>query len=293
MKKLFFLTAGLLILASFSRVEGKLKPSATFHKMWVDYDITEGGVIGMRIHVKFTTYDMKGVDSYVAIFFEDDWGDRLRDNNKKFYSSGGDVAFYKSIKPEYDPADYNDLQMFMPYGELDLQPGNYDLAMEVKLIYANGDPIQLLTFYDFEYTKPSSLPSGTPTSAATASFEKLWVDYDVTENGQKGMRIHVKFRVINLKEVDSYLAIYFEKENGDKLTTTNSTYRAKNGQLAVYKLLTPAYQETVYDDLKLFMPYSEFNLSAGKHDLKMDVDVIYKNGDLVKHLNYHEFWFKL
>jgi len=39
------------------------------------------------------------------------------------------------------------------------------------------------------------------------------------------------------------------------------------------------------------MPYGELNLGTGKFDLKMDVDVIYKNGDLVKHLDYHDFWF--
>jgi hypothetical protein len=231
------------------------------------------------------------VDSYVAIFFEDDWGDRLKDKNKKFHSTGGDVALYKNIKPEYDPADYNDLQLFMPYSEFELEAGNYDLKMEVKLIYANGDPIQHLTFHNFEYSKPKPVSSGSP-AVADATFEKLWVDYDVVENGRKGMRIHVKFRVFNLKGVDSYLAIYFEKKNGDKLYTNNTEYRSKNGQVAIYKLLTPGYEETVYDDLKLFMPYGEFNLSSGRFDLKMDVDVIYKGGDLIKHMNYHEFWFQ-
>ena len=44
-------------------------PSATFDKMWIDYDITEDGVKGMRIHVKFTAYDMLNMDAYMAIYF--------------------------------------------------------------------------------------------------------------------------------------------------------------------------------------------------------------------------------
>lgn len=264
-------------------------PRATFEKLWVDYDITEDGVKGMRIHVKFSVYEMKGVDGYVAIFFEDDWGDRLKDNNKKFYSTGGDVALYKSIKPAYDPAEYKDLQLFMPYSELDLEPGNYDLTMEVKLIYSNGDPIQHLTFHDFEYSKPG-YGGQNSNSSATAIFEKLWVDYNVTENGQVGMRIHVKCKVLNMKNVDSYLAIYFEKKNGEKLTTSNINYQAKNGQVAIFKSLNPGYDETLYNDLQIFMPYSELKLGRGKFDLKLDADIIYKNGDLVKHLSYHEFW---
>lgn len=274
-------------------VPAKPEPRATFEKMWVDYDITEDGAKGMRIHLKFSVFDMKGVDADVAIFFEDDYGDRLKDKNKKYYSKGGDVALYKAIKPNYNPETvYNDLQVFMPYSELDLDPGNYDLTMEVKLIYDNGDPIQHLTYYDFEYTKPGNSSSGNP-SDATATFDKMWVDYDVTENGRKGMRIHVKFSVLHMKGVDSYLAIYFEKKDGTKLTTSNTEYRSKNGQVAIYKSLTPGYDpETVYNDLQLFMPYGELNLGTGHFDLKMDVDVIFKNGDLVKHLKYHEFWFE-
>jgi hypothetical protein len=57
-------------------------------------------------------------------------------------------------------------------------------------------------------------------------------------------------------------------------------------------LLTPGYTETVYDDLKLFMPYAELNLGSGKHDLTMDADIIYKNGDLIKHLKYYDFWYE-
>jgi len=89
---------------------------------------------------------------------------------------------YKSIKPLYNPAVFEDLQVFMPYSELDLDAGVYDLTMDVKLIYKAGGEIQHLTNYDFEYTKPGT-SGGTPASTATATFDKMWVDYDVTENG--------------------------------------------------------------------------------------------------------------
>lgn len=271
----------------------KTEPRATFEKLWVDYDITEDGIKGMRIHVKFTTYDMLNLDAYLAIYFEydDDLGGWLKDKNGKYTSTSGDVAVYKSIKPLYNPAVYDDLQIFMPYNELDLDPGTYDLSMDVKLIYKAGGIIQKLTDYAFEYTKPDD-NSGAPATGASATFENMWVDYDVTENGRKGMRIHVKFRVFNMKEVDSYLAVYFETKSGEKLKTETIGYRSKTGQVAIYKSLKPAYDESVYSDAQLFMPYDELRLGSGRHDLKMDADLIYKNGDLVKHLKYYEFWFQ-
>ena len=60
--------------------------------------------------------------------------------------------------------------------------------------------------------------------------------------------------------------------------------------MAIFKSLNPGYDETLYNDLQIFMPYSELKLGRGKFDLKLDADIIYKNGDLVKHLSYHEFW---
>lgn len=270
----------------------KSEPRASFEKIWVDYDITEGGLKGMRIHVKFTVYDMLNIDAYLAIYFlyNDEIGGAIRDKNQKFNSTAGDVAIYRSMKPLYNPAVFSDLNVFMPYNELDLDPGNYDLTMDVKLIYKEGGVIQKLTTYDFEYIKPGA-SSGAPAITPSATFEDLWVDYDVTENGHKGMRIHVKFTLKNMKDVDSYLAIYFEKKDGEKLKSQNTTYKSKSGQLALYKTLKPGYDESVYKDLQVFMPYSEMNLPSGRHDLKLDADIIYKNGDLIKHLKYHEFWF--
>ncbi|HEY0426293.1 MAG TPA: zinc ribbon domain-containing protein [Pyrinomonadaceae bacterium] len=137
----------------------------------------------------------------------------------------------------------------------------------------------------------SSSPDDTPakTSDASVDLGRVWVDYDVTEKGKNGMRVHIKFTVHKLKDTDSYLAIYFEKQNGDKLFTNNKEYRSKDGQVAVFKSLKPAYDDTVYEDAQLFIPYSEFNLDKGKYNLKMDIDVIYENGDLIQHVDYHEF----
>src|SRR5215204_6512629 len=133
------------------------KASASFKDLWIDYDITEAGVKGMRIHVKFTAYGMKNLDSYMAIYFMDKNGDYLKDNNEKFNSSSGDVAVYRELKPGYDPAEYSDYTVFMPYAELDLADGNWDLTMDVKLIYKAGGLIQELTKKPFNYKQGAPL----------------------------------------------------------------------------------------------------------------------------------------
>jgi len=133
-----------------------VKPSAAFGRVWIEYDVKEDGVIGMVIHVKFTTYAMKDLESYLAIYFKDSKGNYLRDRNGKYNSTMDDVAVYKLLKPGYDPAEYADYKVFMPYAEFDLPDGKYDLTMDIKLIYKAGGLIQMLTSHDFVYSQTGS-----------------------------------------------------------------------------------------------------------------------------------------
>jgi hypothetical protein len=60
------------------------------------------------------------------------------------------------LKPGYDPAEYADYKVFMPYAEFDLPDGKYDLTMDIKLIYKAGGLIQMLTSHDFVYSQTGS-----------------------------------------------------------------------------------------------------------------------------------------
>jgi len=300
MKKIFPRSIfGILSICSFFLVKASDTnkadaPYATFDKLWIDYNVYDGGVKGMKIHVKFTAYEMYNMDAYLAIYFEhdDEVGGYLKDKNGKYNSTAGEVAVYKSIKPLYNPAVYDDLDVFMPYSELDMEPGEYDLAMDVKLIYKAGGLISKLTTYYFEYTEPGSTTTtgGAPVNKITATFKDMWVDFDVSQNNQKGMKIHAKFSVANMKGTEGYLALYFETKDGVRLKSNTTGFKSSSGQLAVYQLINPNYEQTDYNDLTLFIPYSEFNLSAGRNDLKIDADLIYKAGGMIQHLKYYDFW---
>lgn len=143
-------------------------------------------------------------------------------------------------------------------------------------------------------TPTPATPTPTPktNSDIKVSFDRAWVDYNVTEEGRKGMRVHVKFSVKNLKDVKSYVAVYFQKKDGTSLTTGNPDFRSQNGNLAIFYSIKPAYDDAEYNDIQLFMPYDELNLKRGRHDLKMDVDLIYENGEMIEHLTYNEFWYE-
>src|SRR6188768_2466818 len=115
MKKILLTsTLSMLSLCSFLFLSAKTSTknftaNATFDKLWIDYDVFDNGIKGMKIHVKFTAYEMKDMDAFLAIYFQTDdenstW---LKDKNSKYNSSDGYVAVYRSIKPQYDPAIFS------------------------------------------------------------------------------------------------------------------------------------------------------------------------------------------
>src|SRR6185369_2214342 len=62
----------------------------------------------------------------------------------------------------------------------------------------------------------------------SAVFKSTWIDYNVSEDGRKGMRIHVNFEVTGLKGVDSKLVARVQTDDGEYLTN-NSSYSNSEG----------------------------------------------------------------
>jgi hypothetical protein len=178
-----------------------------------------------------------------------------------------------------DPPKYSPTPAFSPSPARTNKPVVKNTPVETNSplgLHSNPAP----TPYTNE--KPSS-------TAPSAAFDRVWVDYNVTEKGREGMRIHAKFTTYNMKGLDSHLAVYFARRNGEKLQTTNKSYASTDGQVAVFRALKPQYDPAEFTDLTVFMPYDELNLGRGKHALKMDVDVIYDKGGLIQHLTLYDF----
>ncbi len=289
--RVFLLAAlGLIILSATANAQ-----SATFKRMWIDYDVTESGQKGMRIHTEFDVHSMKGVAGVLALYFQYRNNTFLRDKNKKFYSVTGEVAVYSDLSPCCNPTTYyQDLALFMPYAELDLPDGNYDLRVLPQVLYKQGGAIGIFPAFDFVYKQGNTTVKKNP----SATFSRAWVDYDVREGGVKGMRVHVKFSTSDMKDTDGKLAVFIQKRDSTPLYSSNSNYRLASGKRAgeMVGLLSirPAFDMTDYNDAFVFIPYSQMKsvLPSGTHNLQMDIDVLYQNGDPLQHLATQDFWFE-
>ena len=69
----------------------------------------------------------------MAIYFYLADGTPLEDTNKKYYSTNGKVAAFKKFTPAYPTANYNQFEIFMPYDELELDCGEYNLKYSISI----------------------------------------------------------------------------------------------------------------------------------------------------------------
>lgn len=94
-----------------------------------------------------------------------------------------------------------------------------------------------------------------------AKFQEIWVDHNVNLNGNKGMIIHVKFDIYGMLNKTGQCAAYFYYSNGNPLKDNNQSFRTSTGNVATHVNFTPNYDGCTFNDLTIFMPYSELHLN--------------------------------
>ena len=186
------------------------------------------------------------------------------------------------------------------FGSLDLQANK---SKEFKLYFDKIDDLEKIysmtevncegdgcwDFYDIEVSENDDYhhPKG-----VEVEFDKVWIDYDeYNDDNEYGMRIHAKFTIRKMEGKLCYMIIRFINAEGEFLTSTSFKYSNDKGELRIEDNLRPGYESAVYSDSENFMPYSQFNFSSGDYYLKMDIDLVYANGDMIKHLTMHNFTF--
>lgn len=92
--------------------------TASIDKVWVDHNKWSGLTKGMKIHVKFNTYGVKGKTGRCSAYFYFENGQRLLDYNRNYGTYDGQVSTWADFSPGYDNTTFSDLELFIPYSEL-------------------------------------------------------------------------------------------------------------------------------------------------------------------------------
>lgn len=106
----------------------------------------------MRIHVNFEVTGLKGVDSKLTARVRRE-NDTFLTSSSDYANSNGELEVSFSMKPGYPTTVYKDADMFLPYSEINLRKGVWNLKLDIDLNYEDGELIQHLTYHEFEFTR--------------------------------------------------------------------------------------------------------------------------------------------
>lgn len=132
------------------------------------------------------------------------------------------------------------------------------------------------------------------TSAQSATFENIWADYDVYENGVKGMRVHVKCDIKGAKDHSCQVCLYFYDEDKDSLVDYDDSYDTTDGKVATHVTVTPRYENTSFSDIEIFMPYNQLHVNTygAKKDFYYRVQIHdNETGKMLETSEYYNFYF--
>ena len=116
----------------------------------------------------------------------------------------------------------------------------------------------------------------------SAKIDAVWIEHNIIQNNQKGMKIHVKFHIFNMLSLLGEIVAYFYTKPGfwkvaKPLKDENNSYCSMDGQVSVGSTFIPSYQNCVYSDYELFIPYPELHQPKGRHDLTFSIEIFSYN----------------
>lgn len=128
-----------------------------------------------------------------------------------------------------------------------------------------------------------SQSGGTASSSKDATIKSVSVSNNADVDGEKGLSVNVSFDISGMKGHSGKVSCYFYDTNGNALIDTNNSYGTTGNPscVAVSRSINPGYDNTVYTDFDVKIPYKELHLS-NTYSRTLRVDVIiwdYSSGD--------------
>jgi hypothetical protein len=250
----------------------KAYPPANKTSLWtnledlkVEYNVTENGKSGIRIRQDFTIYNAQDQKCIMAgYFYNADDGKPLSDKNGSFASADGKVAVFTTFNPGTGNKKYNDISLFIPFDELDLENGSFRIKCYVALFDQNLKVITSSGYQYFTYLKGMNVNEINATHKVNA----------------ESFTIIPTFTIENAKGKNCRAVVYVYDSKGVPLRDINNKYTTAEGTISSTAPFHPGYDITAYNngvvDFPITLPMSELHLS-GEHQLLYKVVLFDEN----------------
>lgn len=117
---------------------GNTSPSGNITRVWVEHNVYYNGAKGMKIHASYDVENMK--DKYVHMYTYYYYGDNSTPLKNPY---GNNLSMSSSSIAPYESTTFNDTWHFIPYTNLNMQPGygSIDLSFDVSIKDGSGNQL--------------------------------------------------------------------------------------------------------------------------------------------------------
>lgn len=125
--------------------------------------------------------------------------------------------------------------------------------------------------------------------AQSATFNKIWLEKDVTLNSKLGMKVHFAMQVNGLKGVPLRANVYFDEPQGVGIKDTDGKWCTTAGTVAIWSDFTPPYVHTTWNDYWMFVAYEDLHIKDYSKTYYCRVFIFGKQGGQYGHSEYAAF----
>ncbi len=146
------LTLMLCMGAFIATINTSLAQSAQIRSMTTTHNAVMNDITGIKIGVEFDVSGMNNATGTCAAYFHFGNGAIVKDFNKSYYAINGQVSTSEKFTPIYDNSYYKSLELFIPYSELHMNPGTYELYYIINVFNQYGKAMAVSDPVRFEIT---------------------------------------------------------------------------------------------------------------------------------------------
>ena len=127
------------IKVSLSQANLTPKGYAMISSAYIEHNVFENDIKGMRIHIHFCTYGGQYHEVGPVVSFYKADGTHLKDTNGKYYYASNLVASWKYDIASYSSTEWKDFTLFMPYSELHMPTGCKNVSLYADIAIYDAD----------------------------------------------------------------------------------------------------------------------------------------------------------